>query len=282
MHRSWAADRDHLTRALTSLGKDAQAQDFGASSASNGSSNGEAASLLAASRLRPGASPLWLLIFPEGTIVSDEERPKSIKYAERESIPDLTTMLHPRSTGLLFCLRTLLAQVPDTQLLDVTIGYPGVPLGHYPQDHYGLFSVFWRSVPPPTVHIHLHLYSDLTAPGCEIPSLVIKPQAEVPVDQVPADTGLASPEESKAFERWLRGLWIEKDERMKRFYRDQRFVSEEKAEEVVAVRQQCVEGHAQIGNALMGRKWADNIAAFGAGGLGSLAVLLGSIVGVAR
>jgi hypothetical protein len=43
-------------------------------------------------------------------------------------------MLHPRSTGLLFCLRTLLPQVPDLQLLDVTIGYPGVPAGKYPQD----------------------------------------------------------------------------------------------------------------------------------------------------
>ena len=44
------------------------------------------------------------------------------------------TLLHPRSTGLLFCLRTLLPQVPDLQLLDVTIGYPGVPYGKYPQD----------------------------------------------------------------------------------------------------------------------------------------------------
>lgn len=30
--------------------------------------------------------PLWLLLFPEGTIVSDEERCKSVKYAEREGI----------------------------------------------------------------------------------------------------------------------------------------------------------------------------------------------------
>ena len=234
MHRSWAADREHLTKALTALANDAQAKD---DHAARSSRTNESASLLAP-RPTARASPLWLLIFPEGTIVSDEERPKSIKYAEREAIPDLTTMLHPRSTGLLFCLRTLLAQVPDTQLLDVTIGYPGVPLGSYPQDHYGLFSVFWRSVPPPTVHVHLRLYSDLTAPGCEIPSLVVKPQGDVPAGQVPADTGLASPDESKAFERWLRALWIEKDERMKRFCRDQRFVGEEKAEEVVVVRQQ--------------------------------------------
>jgi lysocardiolipin and lysophospholipid acyltransferase len=31
-----------------------------------------------------GRWPLWLLIFPEGTITSDEERVKSVKYANRE------------------------------------------------------------------------------------------------------------------------------------------------------------------------------------------------------
>lgn len=47
---------------------------------------------------------------------------------------DFVTVLHPRSTGLLFCLRTLLPEIPDLQLLDVTIGYPGVPFGKYPQN----------------------------------------------------------------------------------------------------------------------------------------------------
>ena len=31
-------------------------------------------------------SPLWLMIFPEGTITSDEERAKSLRYAEREGV----------------------------------------------------------------------------------------------------------------------------------------------------------------------------------------------------
>lgn len=43
-------------------------------------------------------------------------------------------MLNPRSTGLLFILRTLLPEIPDLKLLDVTIGYPGVPYGKYPQE----------------------------------------------------------------------------------------------------------------------------------------------------
>lgn len=58
MKRNWAEDRDHLTAALERL------------------------------RLDP-THPLWLMIFPEGTIASDEERPKSSKYAEREGIVSL-------------------------------------------------------------------------------------------------------------------------------------------------------------------------------------------------
>ncbi|OCF71829.1 acyltransferase [Kwoniella mangroviensis CBS 8886] len=186
MNRSWATDRDNLTLALTQLGHQAQ---------SGEEDHSETSGLLAPKK----RSPLWLLIFPEGTIVSDEERVKSVKYAEREGIPDFITMLHPRSTGLLFCLRTLLPQVPNLQLLDVTIGYPGVPYGKYPQD--------CRSL-------------------------------SVGDDQPPSDTGIASPEESRAFELWLRGIWTAKEKRMEGFYENQRFESGEGgAREVIHVKQ---------------------------------------------
>lgn len=198
MNRSWATDQAPLAKALSDLGKEAHDAD----------AHHEKASLLAKAK-----SSLWLLIFPEGTITSDEERAKSVRYAEREGIDDFVTMLHPRSTGLLFCLRTLLPQVPDLKLLDITIGYPGVPYGKYPQDYYGLFSVFFRSVPPPSVHLHLRLYSNLASPDCPIPSLVQKTE----------DSELASKEESRAFELWLRGVWREKEKRMEGFYKDQRF-----------------------------------------------------------
>jgi hypothetical protein len=38
---------------------------------------------------------------------------------------------------------------------------------------------------------------------------------------------LASPEEARAFELWLRGVWGEKEKRMEGFSRDQRFFSSE-------------------------------------------------------
>lgn len=161
------------------------------------------------------------------------------------------------------------------QLLDVTIGYPGVPYGKYPQEwyvaspskpnpfsmhcgtllshsrsrsratpRYGLGSIFFRSVPPPTVHIHLHLYTDLSSPSSPIPSLrtpqLAHPSRPPTPGSVPADMGVASPEEARAFELWLRGVWTEKEKRLGRFMKtDQRFVGDggEQAREVVPIRQ---------------------------------------------
>ena len=184
---------------------------------------------------------------------------RSLVLVANEIQPDFVTLLHPRSTGLLFCLRTLLPQVPDLQLLDITIGYPGVPYGKYPQewsvwsrhltckahfDRYGLLPVFLRSVPPPTVHMHLHLYTDLSSPESEIPSLISKPLSnpsdKIATDVPPTDTGLASPTESKSFELWLRKVWTEKEKRMEGFFRQGKFESAEggeNAKEFVPIRQ---------------------------------------------
>jgi hypothetical protein len=48
--------------------------------------------------------------------------------------PDFVNLLQPRSTGMLFCLRTLVPQMPDLRILDLTVGYPGVPRGGYAQE----------------------------------------------------------------------------------------------------------------------------------------------------
>lgn len=60
---------------------------------------------------------ILLLIFPEGTLVSVLTRPKSKQYADKQGIPDCTNLLLPRSTGLLFCLRSLAADVKDLKLV---------------------------------------------------------------------------------------------------------------------------------------------------------------------
>lgn len=158
-------------------------------------------------------------------------------------MPDLVGVLHPRATGLLFCLRTLLPAIPDLQLLDITISYPGVPYGAYPQEWYGLGSVFWRSVPPPVVHVHLKLYSKLGQEGSEIPGLtqtVSATREDVKANTVDAPTekqtsGTASPPSAKDFELWLRGVWADKDKRLQRLA--EQGVAISKGAEVVPVRQ---------------------------------------------
>ncbi|ORX39896.1 acyltransferase-domain-containing protein [Kockovaella imperatae] len=236
LERSWAADKANLTRALQNLAKQARLN-----------TPDETTGLVRSRR-----EPLWLLIFPEGTITSDEERAKSVRYAKKEGVDDFKTLLHPRSTGLLFCLRTLLPEIPDLQMLDLTIGYPGVPYGKYPQEWYGLASTFFRSVPPPTVHIHMHLYSDLASPSGPIPSLHGE-SAEIP------------PSESRDFELWMRKLWTDKEKRMEGFYRDQHFEGSEALS--VPVRQ---------------LKWYHNIAAFGAGGIVSVGAIAAVAYGIAK
>lgn len=69
--------------------------------------------------------PMWLLIFPEGTNLSDNGRINSKKWADKNRIPDLRHAMLPRSTGLLYCVQEL--QRTTEWLYDCTVAYEGVP-----------------------------------------------------------------------------------------------------------------------------------------------------------
>ena len=107
LKRSWQDDKKPLAKHLAfmaSLGRDPQSSQAPPSSAPPQAARGTSNKLL-------------LLLFPEGTLVSKLTRPTSKKYADREGITDCTNLLLPRSTGLLFCLRSLAADVPDLKLV---------------------------------------------------------------------------------------------------------------------------------------------------------------------
>ncbi|KAG8903315.1 hypothetical protein FRB99_003447 [Tulasnella sp. 403] len=187
--RSWSADRLPLGNHLKRIGTLTQANQ----------------------------DPLTLLIFPEGTLVSNDTRPLSKKYADKMGIEDMTNCLLPRSTGLLFALRSLVPYVPSLHLLDVTVGYPGIPPAGYGQYYYTLRSVFYQGVPPPELHVHLRLY---------------QVRHDVPIGNVgeagDGNVGRgaeANEEERKAFDEWLTRRWREKDALLETFYRDGRFWS---------------------------------------------------------
>ena len=87
--------------------------------------------------------PFCFVLYPEGTLVSQNTRPISKKFADKMGIvrrqrnllhgylylplpkSDMKHQLLPRSTGLHYSLRSLAPRIPDLHLLDMTVNYPG-------------------------------------------------------------------------------------------------------------------------------------------------------------
>lgn len=69
--------------------------------------------------------PMWLLMFPEGTNLSENGRRASTAWAAKSGLEDMRYQLLPRSTGLRFCLQGLSKTVE--WVYDCTIAYEGVP-----------------------------------------------------------------------------------------------------------------------------------------------------------
>ncbi|KAF2109747.1 acyltransferase-domain-containing protein [Lophiotrema nucula] len=131
---------------------------------------------------RPGSRfPMWLLIFPEGTNLSENTRGISKKWAEKMGIPDLKYILLPRTRGLHLCVERLGDSIE--WLYDCTISYDGVPSGEYGQDIYTLKSLYVEGFKAPNVNIHWRRFA---------------------VKDIP----LIDP---AAFDQWLYERWAEKD-----------------------------------------------------------------------
>ncbi|KAJ2928814.1 hypothetical protein H1R20_g8326, partial [Candolleomyces eurysporus] len=188
--RSWASDRLQLASDLTRLGRAAEAEH----------------------------RPFCFLLYPEGTLVSQNTRPISKKFADKIGVKDLTHVLLPRSTGLHYTLRSLSPRIPSLKLLDMTVVYPGVPPARYGQSYYTLRSIFLDGVPPPEIHIHLRL---LDVKG-QVPIGDLSASKPTPVDGATKQKGVVEVEipsnEKETFDVWLRELWQEKDESIGRFH----------------------------------------------------------------
>ncbi|CAL1696139.1 unnamed protein product [Somion occarium] len=189
--RSWASDRLHLSKSLAWLGRRAEQRD----------------------------TPLTLILYPEGTLVSRDTRPISKRYADKLGIPDMVHSLLPRSTGLHYSLRSLAPKIPSLQLIDITMSYPGIPAFSYGQDHYTLRSIFCDRVPPPAVHMHIRRFDvakevpigDLSGSNAEsLPNGSASSKGHTVEIDIPEN-------ERVNFDSWLQDLWREKDKRMSKF-----------------------------------------------------------------
>ena len=68
--------------------------------------------------------PMWLLLFPEGTNLSNNGRRKSSNWAAKNDLKDPEHVMLPRSTGTFFCLNELKGSVE--YVYDCTVAYEGI------------------------------------------------------------------------------------------------------------------------------------------------------------
>ncbi|KAI5287571.1 hypothetical protein KEM54_005892, partial [Ascosphaera aggregata] len=170
MARKWLQDKPRLQHRLKKL--------------SRAYSHGARGSVL---------EPMWLLIFPEGTNLSENSKMKSDHYGVKSRLPNFEHVLLPRSTGLFFCLQELRGTVD--YLYDCTVGYAGPPRGVYPDKFFTLRSTFLRGRPPASVNFYWRRFA---------------------VDDLPLD-------DQEEFGRWLLQRWSEKNDLLERFYNEGRF-----------------------------------------------------------
>ncbi|GAA5973033.1 hypothetical protein JCM11641_000372 [Rhodosporidiobolus odoratus] len=158
-----------------------------------------------------------VLIFPEGTITTENTQGISARYAEKTGTTDYKHLLIPRSTGLFYSLRHLALTLPNLTLLDLTIAYPvprqspSAPDYLFPSSYYDIVPVLLHGISPPELHIHLRAYPLSDIPLGDIERLRADPEAE------------CTEQEREAFEKWLEARWVGKDELLERFRREGSF-----------------------------------------------------------
>ncbi|KAJ3750149.1 acyltransferase-domain-containing protein [Lentinula detonsa] len=196
--RSWASDRRQLATHLSLLGKYTESNQI----------------------------PLGFLLYPEGTLVSRDTRPISRRFADKMGITDMVHVLLPKSTGLLYSLRSLSPRIKDLHLIDVTMVYPGIPPMGYGQDYYTLRSMFFDGVAPPAVHMHVRLFKVEDLPIGDLSDTQPSKIPDTSPSKHAVEVEIPS-QEKEAFDLWLRNLWQEKDESIGRFHESGRFSEKE-------------------------------------------------------
>lgn len=150
-------------------------------------------------RARKDESSMWLLLFPEGTVLCKETMDKSVEYAKKSDISftNKHTLL-PKCTGLFHILRSL--QSRSEYLFDYTIGYSNHTADEYAYDKFSPFSVFCEAKGPSQIYIHVDRVKIVDIPGI----------SALPYDE--------KEETSAEFEEWLYKRFENKNELLAYFY----------------------------------------------------------------
>nr|XP_020648776.1 lysocardiolipin acyltransferase 1 isoform X2 [Pogona vitticeps] len=130
--------------------------------------------------------PLQLLIFPEGTDLTDHTKARSNAFAEKNGLQKYEYVLHPRTTGFTFIVKRLRDGNNLDAIHDITVAYPQ----NIPQtEKHLLFGNF-----PKEIHFHVQRY---------------------PVESLPAS--------QEELQLWCQKRWEEKEERLRMFYEGKKY-----------------------------------------------------------
>lgn len=211
MLRKWEDDKVNMTNHLLEI--DANARGFGPA---QGVSQVDLSTAEGVVRWPAGVRestspdtapvPYLLILFPEGTNMSPNTRPRLEAYAAKVGAAPLKHVLLPRLRGLFHSLRLLRRSV--LVVYDITIGYSGTTADVYAELVYTLAEVFFRGHSPRQVAVHIRQF--------DLGTLPLGPDREL--------SDLEMEEHMPEFERWLFGVWHEKDAMMDRYYQTGRLV----------------------------------------------------------
>ncbi|XP_066451215.1 lysocardiolipin acyltransferase 1 [Eleutherodactylus coqui] len=130
--------------------------------------------------------PLQLLIFPEGTDLTENTKARSHEFAEKNALEKYEYVLHPRTTGFTFIVHRLREGNNLDAIHDITVAYPH----NIPQtEKHILMGNF-----PKEIHFHVRRY---------------------PVSSLPAS--------KEDLQLWCQDRWKEKEERLQSFYKGERY-----------------------------------------------------------
>ncbi len=151
-------------------------------------------------RLGSNGTPYNLLIFPEGTTMTEQARETGRLFAKEKGFPVLQHVLLPRCTGLYSALLALKASDREDcrnvdGILDLTIGYSGMETTAIPEEFYTLKRLFMDGVGPEQIHINV---------------------SYVKIKDIPLDS-------KEIFTYWLAERFNRKDELLEEFYQQERF-----------------------------------------------------------
>lgn len=143
--------------------------------------------------------PFSFLIFPEGTTLCKNGLEKSDGYAQRLGIPSTQNVLIPRTLGMYTSLLAIKDSIEG--VWDLTACYSDIPshleTGLFPEDLFGLSSLFGDCRAPYDVHFHLRF---------------------IPISEI---TPLLD-DETK-FAQWLQDLYITKDALLQKAYAEHEY-----------------------------------------------------------